>query len=154
MAGSYGNILSLSRSWTIRYCVVGKDDTCELLHIVVGCLQCLSWNHKTYTFFFLYPSLNPTGFCLAGFLPSKQFMKEESNFSSSLKILCVLGGVLQVMAVSPWFQVNVIRDHVGFQRVGQAHCIFILLQESERKIRIPFVSIFKSDHLLHAANIQ
>lgn len=116
--------------------------------------KCSSWNHKTYTFFFLYPSLNPTGFCLAGFLPSKQFMREESNFSSCLKALCVLGAILQVMAVSLWFQVNIIRDHVGFQRVGQAHGIFILLQESERKISIHFVSIFKSDHLLHAANIQ
>ena len=150
MAGSNGSLLSLTRSWIIGYCVIEKDDTCELLYIVVDAYRYLLWNQKTPSFLSLllvvqllshirlfttpwttacqaplpstvsqslfkfmsiesvmpsnhfilccpllsYPSLNPTDFCLAGFLPLKPVRKEESSFSSHLKILCVLGATL------------------------------------------------------------
>ena len=58
------------------------------------------------------------------------------------------------MTIPSWSQGNFIRDHVGFQKMGQAYWIFILLQELERKLCIRLVSIFEFHYLIQATDIN
>ena len=210
MAGSNGNLLSLTRPWIIGYCVIEKDDTCERLYIVVGCLQVLIMEPKdtlfslssssscsaTKSYQTIYDPMNysmpgsPALHCLPEFaqihvhwisdaiqpfhplLPSSLLSFPQPHrflpcwllafktgqegrlqlFFTSQNIVCTWSHSL--MTIPSWSQGNFIRDHVGFQKMGQAYWIFILLQELERKLCIHPVSIFKLHHLFQAADIN